>query len=335
MQFATIVIARVPRSDCSEHGVKQIPVPWAGVKSRFTQLFEQWAIQVLLLTKSQVRTARLLRLSADQVHDIMHRAVTRGLARRELGQIEHVSVDEKSFQKGHRFGTVLCDAKRKRVLEVTEGRDEEAAKTAFQSLPSPEAVKTVTLDMSEAFRNAALSSLPDADLIHDRFHVAMMLGKAVDEVRRAEVKARPELKDSRYIWLKNQENLTPAQKWTLESLLGIELKTAQAYAFRQVFRCFFDQENIQDAGRFFQEWSTEVENCPLAPMKKVAKTLAKNLLGLINYVKWKLTNGYAEAVNGLIQELKTIARGFRRFENFRSAILFFLGALDLQPRKCL
>jgi transposase len=335
MQFATIVVARVPRVNCQKDGVKQVDIPWAEPKSRFTQFFEQWAIAVLQLTKSQSRTAKLLRLSPDQVHDIMHRAVGRGLARRKLGQIEHVSVDEKSFQKGHRFGTVLCDAKAKRVLEVKEGRDEDAAEAVFESLPHPKAVKTVSLDMSEAFRNAALDAFPDADLIHDRFHVAMMLGKAVDEVRRAEVKRRPELKESRYVWLKNEENLTPAQRWTLDGLLGIELKTGEAYAFRQVFRCFFEQDNVRDAAQFFEDWSAEVQKSAPLPMKKVAKTLAKNILGLLNYVKWKLTNGYAEAVNGLIQELKTIARGFRRFENFRIAILFFLGALDLNPRKCL
>lgn len=335
MQFATIVVARIPRVKCRADGVKQVDIPWAGAKSRFTQMFERWAITVLQLTKSQSRTAKLLRLSPDQVHDIMHRAVDRGLSRRELGEIEHLSVDEKSFQKGHRYGTVICDTKEKRVLEVKEGRNEEAGKAAFASLPHPKAVKTVTLDMSEAFRGAVRDSFPAADLIHDRFHIAMMLGKAVDEVRRSEIKRRPELKESRYVWLKNEENLTPAQRWTLEALMGIELKTAEAYAFRQVFRCFFEQDNVKDAAQFFEDWISEVDKSALGPMKKVARTLDKNLEGLLNYVKWKLTNGYAEAVNGLIQEIKTIARGFRRFENFRIAILFFLGKLDLNPRKCL
>ena len=334
MQFQTIVSARVPRVECSEHGVKQVSVPWAGSKSRFTQLFEEFAIQVLLLTRSQSRTGRLLRLSFDQIHDIMHRAVNRGLDRRSLGDIEHVSVDEKSFQKGHRYGTVLCDAVRKRVLEVVEGRDEEAASLAFASLPHPEAVKTVSLDMSEAFKSAASKSLSSAELIHDRFHVAMLLGEAVDKVRRAEVKERPELERSRYVWLKNPENLTQKQKVVFELLVGIELRTADAYALKQVFRSFFAQDDVESAEQFFNEWCAEVDKRDLVPLSKVVLTLKKNLQGLLNYVKWRLTNGYAEAVNGLIQEVKTVARGFRRFENFRIAILFFLGKLDLNPRKC-
>jgi transposase len=335
MQFATYVVARVPRSNCAEHGVKQTCVPWAGVKSRFTELFEKWAIQVLLLTKSQSRTAKLLRLSGDQVHDIMHRAVDRGLARRELGEIVHVSVDEKSFQKGHDYATVVCDVKGKRVVEVTRGRNEKAAKKAFGTLPKPESVKTVTLDMSEAFKNGAADSLPGADLIHDRFHVAMMLSRAVDSVRRAEVKARPELRGSRYVWLKNPENLTDKQKLRFDELVGIELKTGEAYALKQVFRGFFEHDSEEEALQFFEDWTKEVAERKLSPLKKVAATLTKNLRGLLNYIKWKLNNGYAEAVNGLIQEIKTAARGFRKFENFRIAILFFHGKLDLNPRKCL
>lgn len=335
MQFATIVIAQVPRASCKEHGVKQVSVPWAGVKSRFTELFEKFAIQVLLLTKSQVRTARLLRLSADQVHDIMHRAVDRGLSRRQVDETPHLSVDEKSFQKGHDYATVLCDVNQKRVLEVTRGKDEEAAKQAFGLLPKPESVKTVTLDMSPSYKAAVRASLPGADLIHDRFHVSLILSLAVDQVRRAEKKKCPELIGTRYVWLKNQENLTKKQQGVFDSLMRMELKTGQAYALKQVFRAFFGHDDVKEAAHFFKSWIQEVHVRKLTPMSKAAKTLTRNLQGLLNYVKWGLTNGYAEAVNSLIQEIKTVARGFRRFESFRIAILFFHGKLDLYPRKCL
>src|SRR5208283_1130262 len=116
----------------------------------------------------QIRTARLLGLSADQVHDIMHRAVDRGLARRTVGVVAHVGIDEKSFQKRD-FGTVLCDLGNKRVLEVERGRREETAIKAFAALSQADKVQTVCMDMSEAYRNAALTHLSHADLIHDRF----------------------------------------------------------------------------------------------------------------------------------------------------------------------
>jgi len=333
MRYATYVVCRVPRTDCLEHGVRQIEVPWAGVKSRFTFEFEKLVIGALQLTKSQVRTARLLRVSAHQVHDIMHQAVARGLECRSVGTVLHVGIDDKSFQ-GRDFATVLCDLSGKRVLAVEPGRREEAAIKAFESLPHPSQVKTVCMDMSPSYKNAAASGLASADLIHDRFHVAALLAQAVDETRRAETKIRPELKESRYVWLKNPENLTERQKASFASLVGTELKTAEAYAFKQVFRSFFEQESVQEASDFFENWYHEIQTRTLSRMKKVARTLAANLHGLLNAVKWRLTNAYAESVNASIQEVKTVARGFRTFESFRISILFFLGKLDLNPRKC-
>jgi len=333
MGFTTFVVARIPRSNCKDHGVKQLEVPWASPNSHMTHGLEDWTIRVLELTKSQVRTARLLRLSAQQVHDVMHRAVSRGLARRKLSEISHVSVDEKGFQRGRRFATVVCDTGGKRVLEVELGRDEKTAIKAFSSIPEPEKVKTVSLDMAESFRNAAMTQFPNADIVHDRFHIAAMLGQAVDDTRRAEVKKHPELKDSRFIWLKNPENLTDKQKGTFEALVKTELKTAEAYAFKQTFKAFFEQEDIPTGIEFFENWTGELDKHDLPKMHKVARTLEKNIQGLLNYLKWRITNAYGEAVNALIQEIKTVARGFRQFENFRIAILFFLGKLELHPHK--
>ena len=333
MGFTTFVVARIPRSNCKDHGVKQLEVPWASPNSHMTHGLEDWTIRVLELTKSQVRTARLLRLSAQQVHDVMHRAVSRGLARRKLSEISHVSVDEKGFQRGRRFATVVCDTGGKRVLEVELGRDEKTAIKAFSSIPEPEKVKTVSLDMAESFRNAAMTQFPNADIVHDRFHIAAMLGQAVDDTRRAEVKKHPELKDSRFIWLKNPENLTDKQKGTFEALVKTELKTAEAYAFKQTFKAFFEQEDIPTGIEFFENWTGELDKHDLPKMHKVARTLEKNIQGLLNYLKWRITNAYGDAVNALIQEIKTVARGFRQFENFRIAILFFLGKLELHPHK--
>ena len=332
MQFKTIVSCRVPRSSCPEHGVKQIAVPWSGPHSRFTSLFERLAIGLLGMTRCQYRTAKLLRLSANQVHEIMHRAVGRGLARRELGEIAHVAVDEKSFQRGHVYGCILSDTQQRRVLEVSLGRKEESAAEALGALPLPQAVKTITMDMHDAFKNAALAKIPQADIIHDRFHVAMNLSKAIDITRRAEVKKRPELKDSRYVWLKNPENRTESQTAAFNKLIELELKTATVYAFKEAFKCFFQQPGIQAGTQFLSDWLTEARKTHIPALQTVAKTLEANFAGLLAYIKWKLTNGFAEGLNSMIQEINTVARGFRRFENFRIAVLFFLGKLELDPR---
>jgi transposase len=333
MQFMTFVGCRIPRCNCPEHGVKQLDVPWSGPKSRFTQMFECLAIELLKMTRCQSRTAKILRLGPCQVHLIMQRAVERGLARRNLGDIHHLSIDEKSFQRGHQYGSVLSDSTGRRVLDVSFGRDEKAARLVLDSLVKPEEVRTITMDMAPSYKSAALDALPQADIIHDRFHVAMILSEAIDLTRRAEQKKRPELKHSRFIWLKNPENRSDKQQSDFNLLMSLELKTAQVYAFKEVLRHFFEQDEVQEATLFLSDWINEARKTKLPPLVAAAKTIEKNFKGLLNYVKWKLTNGFAEGLNSMIQEIKTVARGFRRFENFRVAILFFLGKLELNPRK--
>ena len=65
---------------------------------------------------------------------------------------------------------------------------------------------------------------------------------------------------------------------------------------------------------------------------KVAKMFKECLTGVCNAFCHPQSNSQAERMNGKIQEIKSIGRGFRRFENFRVAILFYYGGLDLYPQ---
>ena len=64
MQFTTLIRARTPRSQCPEHGVKTMPVPWAAPQGRFTLLFERFAVEVLLASASVSQACALLRFAA-------------------------------------------------------------------------------------------------------------------------------------------------------------------------------------------------------------------------------------------------------------------------------
>jgi transposase len=99
-QYQTILHAEPPRSECRDHGVKAVKLPWAEPSSRFTALFEALAI-AWLKAASQKAVAGLLRLSWDEIHGIMERAVQRGLQRRQAERVSQIGVDEKAFRKGH------------------------------------------------------------------------------------------------------------------------------------------------------------------------------------------------------------------------------------------
>ena len=177
-QFQTFLAACLPRVACPTHGILTASVFWAEPNSRFTLLFEAFAIRVLQATGVQSRAAQLLRLSPGQVHDLMGRAVERGLKRRDDAQqgeeatpLKHLSVDEKSHKAGHQYISVLSDPVAKRVLDVVESRTQQAVEALFSSVISEEQrslVRSVSMDMWPTFLKAREQIFPQADTVHDR-----------------------------------------------------------------------------------------------------------------------------------------------------------------------
>lgn len=338
MQFKTEIQAAVPRSCCDQCGVKTISVPWAGKHSRFTLLFEAFAIEVLEAASSVKTAAELLKLSWDAVHNILKRAVDRGLARRKVASVRHVGIDEKSFGSGQDYVSVMTDIDGHRVLEVVEDRTIEACNKLWESMPEEQRneVKSVSLDMWSAFMTSSQQSAPQADLVHDRFHVSKHLNEAVDKVRRQENKqllndGDERLKGTRQLWLYNMENLDEDSYFELLTVQKSDLKTGRAWAIKENFREFWGYRTKAKAKWFFNHWYNWAIRSRIEPIKKKAKMLKKHLPGLLSYTKHRVTNSVAEGFNSRIQALKAAAKGFRNFANYRIRILFYCGKLDLKP----
>lgn len=338
MQFTTLIRARTPRSDCPEHGVKTMKVPWATPQGRFTLLFERFAVDVLLACASVSQACELLGLGWEAAHEIMRRAVERGLERRELDQLKHLGMDEKSFKRGHSYITLLSDLEQSRVLEVVEERTAEAAGQLWSTL-TPEqkqSVEAVAVDMWEPFIQSIQQAVPKADIVHDKFHISKYLGEAVDKVRRQEHKellaqGDETLKGTRQLWLYNPQNFSPEQRAEFAELKNQELKVARAWAAKELFSRFWLYQEEGWARRFFRDWFGWVSRSRLKPMRDVAWLLKRHLDNLLTYLKHHITNAVTEGLNSKIQSIKSAARGFRNFKNYRTRILFFCGKLNLYP----
>lgn len=340
MNFETIIEARVPRSNCPDCGVKTTAVPWAGKHSRFTLMFEAFAIEVLKMAKSLEAGRLLLGLSWDSAQAIMKRAVERGLDKRDTSDLERIGIDEKSFLKGHNYLTALNDLEGGRVLEVVQGRTEAACRELItKALPtfySRFKIEAVAVDMWPAFSNAIRDLLPNATIVFDRFHISGYLGGAVDQVRRAEHKELLKegddiLTGSRYSVLRSEETRTEKHEGILEKICGRNLKTSRAWAIKESFVSFWQARNKPFGEAIFRDWYNWAIRCQLKPVVKVAKMLKKHLEGLLSYFDYPITNAVSEGLNSKIQSIKASARGFRNFANYRIRILFACGKLDLTP----
>lgn len=338
MQFTTLIQARTPRAACPEHGVKTMQVPWAAPHGRFTVLFERFAVEVLLASASVTQACELLGLSWDTAQEIMRRAVERGLERRQLDALKHLGMDEKSFKRGQSYITLLTDLDQSRVLEVVEERTTEAADQLWEAL-TPEqkqTVEAVAVDMWEPFLRTIEKQVPEADIVHDKFHVSQYLGEAVDKVRRQEHKelmaaGDETLKGTRQLWLYNPQNFSSEQAEEFSALKDLHLKVARAWAAKELFSKFWEYQQEGWARRFFKDWFSWVSRSRLKPVVAVAQMLKRHLDNLLTYLRHHITNAVTEGLNSKIQSLKSAARGFRNFRNYRIRILFFCGKLNLYP----
>lgn len=339
MQFETILHASVPRVLCPMHGTKTLSVPWAGPHSRFTLLFEAFAVEVVKACRNIRDASRLLRLDWHTTLALMSRAVERGMRRRDGGEIPWIGMDEKSFRKGQDYVCVMTDIDGERVLDVEPGRSSEVAKALIEKALSPLQqwlVCGVAMDMSAPFEKAVRETMPNADIVTDRFHAEKILSEAVDAVRKREAailsKRHDErLKRTKYLWLTGLEHLSDENLRRLDDLRRQSLQVSKAWQVKDEFSCFWNRRDKDFARTFFGYWYKGALAVNLRPVRKAAETLKRHLESLLAYYDCFITNAIAEGFNSKIQSIKACARGFRNFQNYRTAILFYCGKLDLSP----
>jgi transposase len=338
-QYRTILHAKVPRSDCPEHGPRVVKLPWAEPSSRFTALFEALAIS-WLQQASQKAVAKQLQLSWDEIHLILDRAVERGLARRQAEPMPQLGIDEKAFQKGHRYFTLVNDLVRGRVLYVAEDREEKSLDGFWSTLTRPQiqSIEAVAVDMWDAYLNSIRKHVPEADrkIVFDKFHIAQHLTDAIDRVRRTENKQlRAEgddrLKGTRFDWLRNPNNMKWREKLKFMALKKAHLKSSRAWALKQAAMEVFNYISETWARKHFRWWFNWATRSQLKPMIKVAYMLQRRFENIITYLRHRITNATSESINAKIQWVKYTARGYRNKRNFINAIYFHCGGLDMSP----
>lgn len=148
-------------------------------------------------------------------------------------------------------------------------------------------------------------------MIFDRFHIMKIINAAVDEVRRYESRENELLKKTRYIWLKNPQNLTAKQRNKLNSLKNEHIDTVRAYNLRLSFQGFFDQPDRESGEQYLKRWFYWATHSKLVPIVNAAYTVKDHWEGILNWFHSRVTNGVLEGINSLIQAAKARARGYR------------------------
>jgi transposase len=330
-QFKTYIHCRVPRTECEDCGVKQVKVPWARKGSGFTLLMDS-----LIVLMAQHMTVTAIAEMVDE-HDtriwrVLEHYVLEARSQEDFSKVKSVGVDETSRAKGHKYVSVFIDLDKSKVVHVCEGKDASTIESFKTDLElhkgSSKNINNFCCDMSPAFISGIENTFPNASITFDKFHVMKIMNDAIDRVRREEQSNNAMLKNTRYVWLKNPENLTIKQNETFRSLKDLRLKTLRAYNIKLALRDFWNYKNSISAEDHLKRWYFWATHSRLNPVIDCAKTVKQHWNGITNYIKTKIDNGILEGTNSLIQAAKDSARGFRSTKNFIITIYLRTGKLE-------
>ncbi|MCL4768062.1 MAG: ISL3 family transposase [Hyphomicrobiaceae bacterium] len=331
-QHQAFLTARVPRVTCPECGVRQVDVPWARKGSGFTLLFE--ALAMTLITHMPVAAAaRLVGEHDTRLWRIVFHYVAEAVARMDLSNLRRVCIDETAARRGHDYISIFVDMDERRVVFVTDGRDagtiEQFADHVDAHNCDASRIKQVCIDMSGAFIKGVTENLTEAEITFDKLHAVKLVNDAVDKARRAESKGRPELKRSRYLWLRNEPSLSAESRATLATLTRLHLKTARAYQIRLAFQEVYQQPSRPWGELLLDRWYSWAIRSRLDPIKDAARTVMKHRDGVLSWFDSGIANGLIEGINSLVQAAKAKARGCRSTRTLKAITYLIAGKLDL------
>jgi len=324
-QHRTELVARVPRIKCEEHGVLQSPVPWARPGSGFTLMMEA---MILLLCQEMTVSAAAEHLGEHDTRlwRVLEHYVMEAHQKKDWSGVTRLMVDETSARRGHRYVTVMLDADSGELLLMVEGRSGEALAQFAQAMPAhgaqPAQITHVVMDMSPAYIAGAQKAFPQAQIVFDHFHTMKLAGEALDQVRKS---LRAATAGGLWALRGNVWTRSAEQQALREQLCKSYPKLGRAMALRDHLQDVLASKEVEA----LQGWLGWAARSRLDPFRKLARTIKDHFEGILAFMETRLTNAAIEAVNGILQMAKRMARGFRNFHYFRLAAYLKAGHLNL------
>lgn len=247
---------------------------------------------------------------------------------------------------GHKYQTVVyqLDEGRKRLLWIGPDR---TVKTLLRFLGKQRiaALQFICSDMWQAYLKVIAKKASQAIHVLDRLHIMQRMGKAINDVRAAEVKQlkqdgyEPVLKGARWLLLKRPENLTDRQAVKLEEILQYNLKSVRSHLMKEDFQRLWEYWSPTWAGKFLDQWCARAMRSKIEPMKKVALMLRGKRDLVLNWFRaeGKLSAGIVEGFNNKLKLITRKSYGFRTQKAYETALYHHLGTLpepELTHRFC-
>jgi len=334
--MARHVLLEVPvyRILCRPCGLREVPVRIARPYARCTKRLER---DLFALTKYMTvqAVADRMRLDWEMVKDAEVRHI-RGLLRKQrLTGIRRIGIDEVSYQRGHRYLTLVTDLDHHRVIYATYNNDGRAV-GRFLRWFGPERcarLKAVVTDIHQPFVKVIRKQLPHAALVFDHFHVSRLIHDAIDEIRRRLQREMPKkdrdvIKGKRWVLLIAKENLSDRQQVSLAELMATNAELAAAYLLKEEFRFVFKARTRSEGTKRLLRWENKARESGMPEFVSVLGTIERRREGILNYFEYHVANGMAEGFNNVVGTIKKQAYGFHHRDYLRLKLLRVCGKLD-------
>lgn len=306
---------------------------WIDPKRRQTGTFEHYIYECIRKKKMSRRQVALQEgLHEKTVLDIFKRRAKQTVRQSRRRLVRILGIDE--IYLGHKeFALVLSDIERRRVIAVLPNRLKATLEQWLDKLSEEErrAIKVVSIDMWQPYRQAVRSKLSHASIVADRFHVMKQLNHQLDLLRRnlrnkGDENLAELLKNNRWILLKNRCDLTPEEKVKLQRILNASDELRTVYLLKEEFRTICDKiKDYEQAKRFLRAWVWRAEASGNRYLKRFVNTLRNWWQEFLNYFEDGVTQGFVEGINRAIRGIIGRAYGFHKFEHFRLQILVECG----------
>lgn len=336
--IAVFFLYMMRRVECARCGVRVEQVPWATGKHQVTTTYA-WFLARWAKRLSWREVATVFHTSWDTVYRAVAMAVGWGRAHADLTGIGAIGIDEIQWQHGHRYLTLVyqLDAGRRRLLWMGQKRTKKTLLKFFRwfGKERTEALQFVCSDMWKAYLTVVAKKAGHALHILDRFHITQLMNKAIEKVRRAEVRAlkqqgRPALlTKARWVLLRRRQNRTAEDRSRLRDLLQHNLKAVRAMLLREDFQSFWAYRSVHWAGTFLDRWCTTAMRSRVEPMKTVARSLRHHRPLLMNWFRahGECSTGAVEGLNNKAKLTTRKAYGFRTYGCIEIALYHTLGDL--------
>ncbi|WPP44060.1 ISL3 family transposase [Pseudomonas sp. AN-1] len=324
--FDQRVQLRLPirRVDCLTCGRVTEHISWLAPASRLTRRLCSW-VETLLRFMPISHVSQLTGLHWHTIKTLDKRRLQAAFGTFEPGDVRRLVMDEFALHKGHRYATVIMDAERTRVLWVGLGNSRKAIRPFFEQLGERcQQIEAVAMDMNTAFDLEVKQHCPQAEVVYDLFHVVARYGRdVIDRIRvdqanalRHDKPARQVVKQSRWLLLRNRENLKEDHAVRLQELLAANQPLATVYVLKDALKEVWYAPSVREGWRRWRTWLRHVRESGLAPLQRFARNLQRYARGILASARFHMHTSLLEGVNNRIKVIKRMAYGFRDADYF-------------------